>query len=261
MFNLHSMRSAITIFISVAITICFNLCYSQDIMHLQNEYKKANGNQKRSSVSEKQATETITIDEILNGLNESLTSYNSSLQDLIVKQTIMCKVTILGESKVVNEIHFKRPEIIEYSIIEQEEKVNKGSQIKLEQDSVKATLFTKSPLSTLSPDVYDINLIGKEIIRGRPAYLLKVKPINGQEGFINGKVWIDTTDFALVKYRGDLLKNEDKSNTTDGQQILEYDKIDNTYWLPILNRRESSWVMLLKIVNEVKYSHYKINTQ
>ena len=221
---------------------------------------KASDNQKAFSVSERQSEKTITIEEILEGIKKSAISFNDSLQDLTVKQTTTLKSTLMGEVKIVKQIRFKRPDIIEQKDIEREEKLRSGVIMKIDE-SVSYTLFTESLLSSLSPDDYNINLIGKKTINGRPAYLLKVKPKDKQADFINGKLWIDTTDFALIRFEGKPLKKEDDSNVSGGKQIIEYDKIGEKYWLPILNRRKASWILIIKLVNEISYSEYEINTK
>jgi outer membrane lipoprotein-sorting protein len=221
---------------------------------------KASNNQRTSSVAERQSEETITIEDILDGIKESSISFNHSLQDLTVKQTATLKSTLMGEVKIVKQIRFKRPDIIEQKVIEREEKVRSGVDMNLEE-SVSYTLFTEPLLSSLSPDNYNINLVGKKTIKGRPAYLLNVKPKNKQGDFIDGKLWIDTRDFTLVRFEGKPLKKEDESNVTGGKQIIEYDKIGDKYWLPILNRWKASWVLVIKLVNEITYSQYEINTK
>lgn len=221
---------------------------------------KASDNQRTSSVAERQSEETITIEEILDGIKESAISFNHSLQSLTVTQTATLKSTLMGEVKIVKQIRFKRPDIIEQKVIEREEKVHSGVDMNLEE-SVSYTLFTEPLLSSLSPDDHNISLVGKKTIKGRPAYLLKVKPKNNQGDFIDGKLWIDTRDFTLVRFEGKPLKKEDESNVTGGKQIIEYDKIGDKYWLPVLNRRKASWVLVIKLVNEITYSQYEINTK
>ncbi|MCK4417205.1 MAG: hypothetical protein KAV99_03480 [Candidatus Latescibacteria bacterium] len=212
-----------------------------------------------SSVAGRQDGETITIEEILDGIKESAMSFNRSLQNLTVKQTITCKATFIGEAKVVKEIRFRRPDIIEQRIMEREEKVRNGSNIKIERP-VTYTLFMKSPLSSLSLDDCDVDLIGKKTVRGRPTYLLWVKPKDERGDFINGKIWIDAKDFTLVRLESKPIKKEDRSKVKNAKQIIEYDKIGDKYWLPILDRIEGSGWIFVKIVSEVMYSHYEINS-
>lgn len=213
-----------------------------------------------SSVAASQTEETITIEEILNGIMESAMSYNRSLQNLTVNQTATLRSTLLGEVRIVNQIRFNRPNIIEQKVIEKEEHVRFGVNMKIE-DSITYSLFTQPPISPLSTNDYEINLIAKDMVRERPVYLLKVKPKDKQGDFIDGKIWIDAKDFTVVRFEGKPLKKENTSDVSDGTQILEYDKIGDNYWLPILDRWEASWIMMIKLVKEVTYSHYEINTE
>ena len=81
----------------------------------------------------------------------------------------------MGEVKIVKQIRFKRPDVIEQEDIERREDLRSGVNMKLDE-SISYTLFTESILSSISPDDYNINLTGKKTINGRSAYLLKVKP-------------------------------------------------------------------------------------
>ena len=220
---------------------------------------KASDSQMTSSLSETDAKKKITIEEILDGIKESAASYNYSLQNLTVKQTTTLKSTVMGNLKIVKQIRFKRPDIILQEEIEREEKLRSGVNMKLEE-SVSYKLFTEPLLSSLTLDDYKINLLGTEMINGRTTYLLETKSKNEQGDYIDGKLWIDTKDFVVVKFEGKPLKREDDENATGGKQIIEYDKIDDKYWLPILNRRKASWVLMIKLVNEITYSQYEINT-
>lgn len=97
-------------------------------------------------------------------------------------------------------------------------------------------------------------------MNGHPAYVLKVKPKNKQKNSIKGEVWIDARDFTPIRYEGKPLgKNENES--TKGKQIIEYAKIGDKYWLPVLNRREASWVLMIKMVNETIFSDYNVNIE
>jgi len=220
----------------------------------------ASGNQKTASVSDRQSEKSVTTEEILKGIKESAKSYNHSIQDLTVKQITVFQSTVMGVMIIVKQVHFKRPDIIEQTEIKREENLRSGVNMKLDEH-ISHTLFTESLLSSLSPDDYHIHLIGKKTLNGRSAYLLKVKPKNKRENLIKGKLWIDTEDFALIRYEGNPLKLDNNSNGSGGKQLIKYAKINDKYWLPVLNRTKATWLLAIKLVNEITYSGYEINTE
>jgi outer membrane lipoprotein-sorting protein len=203
--------------------------------------------------------DTKTVSEILNGLQEAAESYNQTLQNLQVTQTITFKSTVLGEAKITKQIRFQRPDIIEEKVLQQEKKEQGGVQMNI-NDSVSCALFIEPLVSSLSLENYNIRLIGKEAMNGHPAYVLRIKPKNNQEYSIKGDLWIDAEDLLPVKYEGKPLeKMDDKSSK--GKQVIEYEKIDDTYWLPVLYRWEARWVLLIKMVNETTFRGYKLNIE
>ncbi|MBN2102682.1 hypothetical protein JW835_01435 [bacterium] len=220
----------------------------------------ASDNQKTIPFSDRQFEKSVTIEKILDRIEESRGSFNDSIQNLKVQQTTMLKSTVMGMMIIVKQIHFKRPDIIEQIEIKREENLCSGVNMKLDEH-ISHTLFTESLLSSLSPDDYHIHLIGKKTLNGRSAYLLKVKPINKKENLLKGKLWIDTKDFTLIRYEGEPLKLDNNSNGSGGKQLIEYAKINDKYWLPVLNRTKATWLLAIKLVNEMTYSGYEINAE
>ncbi len=58
------------------------------------------------------------------------------------------------------------------------------------------------PRAALSEDNYTFAPAGEEVLNGRRAYILEAKPKRKDTYLIEGKVWIDAEDFAVVKIAG-----------------------------------------------------------
>lgn len=58
------------------------------------------------------------------------------------------------------------------------------------------------PRAALSEDNYTFAPAGEEVLNGRRTYLLEAKPKRKDTYLIEGKVWIDAEDFAVVKVAG-----------------------------------------------------------
>ena len=212
-----------------------------------------------SSPDNPSGDESMTVSKILRGMQEAAENFNRTLENLQVTQTTTLKSTILGDAKITKLIRFQRPDIIEEKVLEEEKKVKSGVQMNID-DSVSCVWFIEPLISSLAEENYHIRLIGQETINGQPAYVLKVKPKDKKKSFIKGDFWIDMRDLVPIKYEGKPLKKIDEKSAK-GKQIIEYEKIDDTYWLPILNRLEASWLLMIKIVNETTFSGYEVNSE
>ena len=212
------------------------------------------------SIQGSQGAEMISVEEILQGMREAVSSYNESLENLTVEQTTELKSTLLGETRIVSRVRFDRPDSIEQQVIENEEQLHAGVNMEID-DSVTPELFTQPPVASLSVDDYEISLTGRDVLRGRPAYQLRVAPRGKQDGLIDGELWIDIEDFVVVRYEGESLIREDSPEASDGTQILEYEKIGDSYWLPIRDQTETSWMIVIKLIRDVVYSGYEFDTE
>lgn len=53
--------------------------------------------------------------------------------------------------------------------------------------------------TALSEANYRFRLVGSELVDGHPAYILDVEPIMASKFLFRGRVWVDGSDFAVVK--------------------------------------------------------------
>jgi hypothetical protein len=91
--------------------------------------------------------------------------------------------------------------------------------------------------TALTTENYRFHLTGSESLAGRPAYILTVEPLVKSKFLYRGKIWVDATDFALVKIEAEPAKNPSFwiSRTLIHQTYAK----DGDFWLPKQNRSES----------------------
>ena len=59
----------------------------------------------------------------------------------------------------------------------------------------------------LTPENYDFQLIGQETLATGPTYVLAVKPKTANKYLIDGKIWVNANDYAIVRIEGQPAKN------------------------------------------------------
>ena len=110
--------------------------------------------------------------------------------------------------------------------------------------------------SALDEENYRFTLIG---IEDRPAgmtYMLGVEPRRKDKFLYRGRIWIDATDFAVVRIEAEPAKNP--SFWTKKTKIVEvYEKVSD-FWLPESNRSASSIRLGGQAELSIDYEHYLI---
>jgi outer membrane lipoprotein-sorting protein len=61
--------------------------------------------------------------------------------------------------------------------------------------------------TTLSPENYDVKLVGEEEIDGARAWVLKVQPKVADKFTYRGKVWVNAQDYAVMRVMGEPAKS------------------------------------------------------
>jgi outer membrane lipoprotein-sorting protein len=108
----------------------------------------------------------------------------------------------------------------------------------------------------ISPANYDFSLDQIEHTSDGDFYVLNVKPKNKSRFLYNGKIWVDTHDFAVVRMQGVPQKNP--SIWTSHTEI-EYRWADKDgFWLPVRNQSLTQVRMGGKCVLTIDYSDYRI---
>jgi len=126
------------------------------------------------------------------------------------------------------------------------------------------------------PEGFDFQLIGEEVINGRPAYLLRATPragyrANGKYGKlmskVQGKLWVDKQDFGWVKIEGEVTQTFSLglfvARVLRGSHItMEQSSFDDGIWLPKrIELRASTKILFVKSydINRIlTYSDYQL---
>jgi hypothetical protein len=126
------------------------------------------------------------------------------------------------------------------------------------------------------PKAFDFQLVGEEVVSGRPAYVLQATPHPGYQpqgkygkvfSKIKGKLWIDKQDLAWIKADGQAIQPFSMGlflvRMLPGSQItMEQKRVDNGIWMPErIEVRASGKIFFVKnlVIDQVMtYSEYRL---
>lgn len=61
--------------------------------------------------------------------------------------------------------------------------------------------------SRLTPHNYEFHMLAQETLGNHPTYVLKVVPKTANKYLIDGKVWVDATDYSIIRIEGKPARN------------------------------------------------------
>ena len=110
--------------------------------------------------------------------------------------------------------------------------------------------------SALTTENYDFSLAGFENTPSGGRYVLNLFPKTKNKFLYRGKIWVDATDFAVVRIEGEPGKNP--SFWIKKTEIIhDYIKV-NGFYLPAQNRTESVLRIGGQAILSIHYTDYKI---
>jgi hypothetical protein len=110
--------------------------------------------------------------------------------------------------------------------------------------------------TALTPANYQFELAGTENVDGRPAYILTVRPITDSKFLYRGKIWVDASDFAVIRIKAEPAKNP--SFWILRPQITFTSTKTGNFWLPATNRSETKVRVGGTAVFTIDYGTYQI---
>jgi hypothetical protein len=78
---------------------------------------------------------------------------------------------------------------------------------KLLESESEASLPGARERSRITPDNYSFEMVGKEFINQRPAYVMEIAPKTQNKYLIHGRIWVDVEDYAIARIEGKPAKN------------------------------------------------------
>ena len=206
-------------------------------------------------------SQKLNLDQILSKLEEHNAERASALQE--VQGTRIYRMEYHGfpsdrDAEMVVKADFHAPDSKKFVVVSET-----GSRFvidhvfkKLLESEQEAFTAENRRSMALNRDNYDFELAGFEPAPDGGRYVLKLAPKTKSKFLYRGTVWVDATDFAVVRIQGEPVKNP--SMWIKKTEIAHtYKKVED-FWLPAENRTESFIRMGGKATLSIKYQDYKV---
>jgi hypothetical protein len=162
------------------------------------------------------------------------------------------------EAEMTVEAKFQSPTTKDFKIISQS-----GSKLiidhvfkKLLESEQEAAQPEMSARMQLNRENYDFQLLGYEPSESGGQYVLQVSPKAKSKYVYRGKIWVDATDFAVVRIEAEPAQNP--SFWTKKSEIHhEYEKVQD-FWLPARNQSVSSIRLGGIATLTIEYKDYQV---
>lgn len=109
----------------------------------------------------------------------------------------------------------------------------------------------------IDPRNYEFHMLGKEVLNGRPAYVMELKPRRHSKFLVRGKVWLDVEDAAVVRLEGSPAGGTSfwvrKLN-----MVQTYRKVGQ-FWLVDANHTDADVRLFGPAQLSVQYYDYQVN--
>jgi hypothetical protein len=125
---------------------------------------------------------------------------------------------------------------------------------KLLESEVEASQPVFQSRNRLNDKNYAFRLTGSEQINGRLAYVLEIEPRTESKYLINGRVWIDAADYAVVQVEGSPSKKP--SFWTNSVSFVQTFEKHGDYWMVASNRSVTYAKLFGKADLLIRHSNY-----
>ncbi|MDE3105914.1 MAG: hypothetical protein KGK08_12135 [Acidobacteriota bacterium] len=111
----------------------------------------------------------------------------------------------------------------------------------------------------LSPENYNLQLVGEETWNGVPAWVLQVEPKVADKFSHRGRVWISKDDYGLMRVVGEPAKSPSWFLSRAAFEY-RYGREGGRFWLPMQNESSSHVRIGGEATLSIEYSGYQIET-
>ncbi len=129
---------------------------------------------------------------------------------------------------------------------------------KLLQGESEASMPDARDRSRIAPENYTFELVGQEVVNQRPAYVLAMAPKKQNKYLVEGMVWVDVEDYAIVRIEGKPTKNP-SFWIKSVHFIHDYQK-NGSHWLPSTDKSVTEARIIGTTELTIEYYDYASST-
>jgi hypothetical protein len=128
---------------------------------------------------------------------------------------------------------------------------------KLLDNEREASLPDVRERSRITPQNYSFELIGRDYVNQRPAYVIAIAPKTQNKYLIQGKIWVDLDDYAIVRIEGKPAQSP--SFWIKNIHFVHTYQKNGLFWLPISDRSVTDARILGSSELTIEYFDYAPN--
>ncbi len=114
------------------------------------------------------------------------------------------------------------------------------------------------PATSISPENYRFQMLGRDFVESRPAYVIQVLPKREDKYLFDGRIWVDAEDFALVRAEGKPAKNP--SFWTRSIHFVQQYQKSGSFWFPFSTESVTEARIFGKTEVTISYFDYQPNS-
>lgn len=125
---------------------------------------------------------------------------------------------------------------------------------KLLESESEASMPGARDRSRITPQNYSFTLLGQENVNQRPAYLIAISPKTQNKYLVEGKIWVDLEDYAIVRIEGKPAKTP--SFWIKSVQFVHTYRKSGQFWWPESDRSVSDVRIVGSNILTIEYFDY-----
>ena len=128
---------------------------------------------------------------------------------------------------------------------------------KLLESESEASLPDVRERSRITPENYSFEMVGKDYINGRPAYVIAIAPKTPDKFLVEGKIWVDVDEYAIVRIEGKAAKSP--SFWIKSVHFVHTYQKSGSFWFPASDRSVTDVRILGATEVTIEYFNYLPN--
>jgi MucB/RseB N-terminal domain len=128
---------------------------------------------------------------------------------------------------------------------------------KLLESESEASLPEVRHRSRITRENYSFEMVGRDYINQRPAYVIAISPKTQNKYLVEGRIWVDLKDYAIVRIEGKPAKSP--SFWIKSVQFVHTYQKSGSFWFPVSDRSVTDVRILGATEVRIEYFDYSPN--